>query len=55
MTRKDYELIARVIKNAHPWNNGGMCIEQLAEDMANALQSDNPKFCRETFLQAATV
>ena len=55
MTKKDYELIAEVLLN----NVSGVASEPyaitLVNDMANALQDDNPKFDRNKFLIACGV
>lgn len=60
MTRKDYELIAGVFRshvvaiatvcgiNAAQFTELGI----MAEDMASALQGENPRFNRETFIAA---
>jgi len=50
MTRKDYELIARVIDRAK-FNN----IDQLARDLATELEKENPRFDRARFLSACGV
>lgn len=61
MTRKDYELIAGVFRShvvammtCGENNYVGQFTELgiLAEDMASALQGDNPRFNRETFIAA---
>ena len=59
MTRKDYVLIANALRaamistpsnnGAHAWNNG---IWMASIELADALQSDNPRFNRERFLNA---
>lgn len=53
MTRRDYELIARVLARAR--GPGGLYsedVDTLARDMADALASTNPRFDRERFLAA---
>jgi hypothetical protein len=52
MTRKDYELIAKVLKDFTP--EDGVFIErnQIVEDLAKALATENPRFDRERFLVA---
>jgi len=52
MTRKDFELIAKVLKDFTP--EDGVFIErnQIAEDLSKALATDNPRFDRERFLVA---
>jgi len=56
MTRKDYQLIAEVFANF------GQIIEleetiaaDIARNLANALQADNPRFDRDRFLVACGV
>jgi hypothetical protein len=56
MTRKDYQLIAEVFANF------GQIIEleetiaaDIARNLANALQADNPRFDRARFLTACGV
>ncbi len=53
MTRKDYELLARVIANA--WYSSRDYKESIASDLADKLEADNPRFNRERFLIAAGV
>lgn len=55
MTRKDYELIAKVLSNFV--GDGGDVIDRdaLAYDLADALGADSPRFDRERFLVAAGV
>jgi hypothetical protein len=55
MTRKDYQLIASVLKKFT--SEGGDVIERdaLAYDLADALGADNPRFNRDRFLVAAGV
>jgi hypothetical protein len=52
MTRKDYQLIASVLKNFT--SDGGDVIERdaMAYDLADALAADNPRFDRQRFLIA---
>jgi hypothetical protein len=56
MTRKDYQLIAQVFANV------GEIVElsetigaDLARNLADALQADNPRFDRARFLEACGV
>ena len=51
MTKKDYELIARVVANA-PIGAGGRAT--LATDFAAALRSANPRFDANRFVAACT-
>lgn len=57
MTKKHYELIASVFKEA--FDPKGIAqtftVRLLADEMAEALKLDNPKFDRERFLQACGV
>jgi hypothetical protein len=55
MTRKDYQLIASVLKN---YATEGIPVDDrdaIAYDLADALASDNPRFNRDRFLVAAGV
>jgi hypothetical protein len=54
MTRKDYELIAKVISDSQGLTRGGV-MDTLAERLADALEKDNLKFNREVFLNACKV
>lgn len=54
MTRKDYELIAKVIANSQGLTRGGI-MDTLATRMAEALQADNPRFNPARFLSACGV
>lgn len=53
MTRKDYELIAKVLRDFV--GDGGDVIDrdQIAYKLASALAQDNPRFNRLRFLVAA--
>jgi len=51
MTRKDFELIARVIKD-HRTYEGDQTVNQLARDMADALRVTNQQFNRDKFIRA---
>ena len=55
MTRKDYQLIASVLKN---YATEGIPVDDrdaIAYDLADALAADNPRFDRDRFLIAAGV
>ena len=55
MTRKDYQLIASVLKN---YATEGIPVDDrdaIAYDLADALAKDNPRFDRDRFLVAAGV
>ncbi len=53
MTRKDYILIAEVI--ATSWHANAEAKRDLAVSMAEALETDNPRFDSELFLRACGV
>lgn len=59
MTRKDYELIARVMADLNAdFNNGGedtVSLSIVAGQLADALEDTNPRFNRELFLTACGV
>ena len=54
MTRKDYVVIAEVIKNLDECIDS-YGLEVLADNMADALESDNPRFDRARFLAACGI
>jgi hypothetical protein len=54
MTRKDYVMIADVIKNLDEVIDE-YALEVLADNMADSLESDNPRFDRARFLSACGV
>jgi hypothetical protein len=56
MTRKDYELIANVIKQFPRLDYGvASVLEELAEDLSVALSNENPRFDRARFIKACGV
>jgi hypothetical protein len=58
MTRKDYELIAEVIKTARKVETGEavlVSVEHLANTLATELEIENPRFNRARFLSACGV
>jgi len=55
MTRKDYQLIASVLKSYATEGTPTDDRDAIAYDLADALASDNPRFNRELFLVAAGV
>jgi hypothetical protein len=55
MTRKDYQLIASVLKNFATEDRPVDDRDDLAYNLADALASDNPRFDRDRFLVAAGV
>lgn len=55
MTRKDYQLIAAVLKNFATDGTPVDDRDAIGYDLADALASDNPRFDRDRFLVAAGV
>jgi len=58
MTKKDYELIANEILTARKVTEGWavlVSVEHLVNSLATALEIDNPRFNRATFLKACGV
>jgi hypothetical protein len=59
MTRKDYVLIADTLANLmSDFNNGGedfVSLSLVAQELADTLEADNPRFDRERFLTACGV
>jgi hypothetical protein len=63
MTKKDYILIAEVIKQCHPvssmpkeWRNGcESAMSYIARHLADEMKKDNSRFNRERFLNACGV
>lgn len=53
MTRKDYELIAGVIATA--WHGSADTRADLSNRFADELESTNPRFDRDKFLEACGV
>jgi len=59
MTRKDFQLIADVLKRNHASRQnagnraGAFLIEELALDFAHSLKETNPRFNIERFVKAA--
>lgn len=53
MTRKDYELIAEVLRNFVGDTGDVIDRDKMALELANALAQDNPRFNRERFLVAS--
>lgn len=55
MTRKDYVLIARAIRQArNEYDDIPIGISCVTLHLANALERDNPRFDRDRFISAAT-
>jgi len=58
MTKKDYELIANEILTTRKVTTGEtllVSVEHLVYSLATALEIDNPRFNRSTFLKACGV
>lgn len=59
MTERDYVLIAGVIAHCvdhtSPNTTGRQAVSNVARRMADALERDNPRFNRDTFLKACNV
>lgn len=55
MTRKDFELIAGVLREARPMTMDDGLFDYLAHAFVEALTSTNPDFNRDRFLRAAGV
>lgn len=59
MTKKDFELIAFVLNGLNEnFNNGGsdeVSLSLVCDEIADALQIENPKFNRRIFLNACGV
>jgi len=56
MTRKDFELIAKVIANFPRIDYATeSTLEEIAEDFATALSKENPRFDTARFLKACGV
>ena len=59
MTRKDYVLIAQILKqNSKDFiagEDGFAVIQIIAKQLADALETDNPRFDRDRFLVACGV
>lgn len=53
MTKKDFELIAKVIRNHINYINDA--VPNLAQEITEELQKTNPRFDRERFLKACNV
>ena len=59
MTKKDYEAIAGIIRDCFkqaqystPFNPCGVLAASIAEDLAEYMKIDNPRFRRDQFLAA---
>ncbi len=55
MTRKDYELIANVIKGMNKPHNDSETVAEIAYQFALTLAGTNDRFNREMFLKACGV
>jgi hypothetical protein len=57
MTKKDYELIARILRDARAIGTTGAerhLLDIIASDFADSLAKDNPRFKKERFFAACT-
>ena len=54
MTKKDYELIATIIRGHQDGGKNDMVVRGLALSMAIEFQKDNPRFNKERFIKACT-
>lgn len=55
MTRKDYVLIASILKDSEGNIIDDMARDALADMFADALEDENPRFDREKFLRACGI
>jgi hypothetical protein len=55
MTRKDFQLIAMILRLSRDGQNDTATISEIAHSFANNLGATNPRFNRETFLTACGV
>jgi hypothetical protein len=55
MTRKDFELIAMILRLSRAPHNDTATVEEIAYSFADNLGVTNPRFNRETFLTACGV
>lgn len=55
MTRKDYVMIADILKGQQKAHNDLETIEEIAYSFADVLEEDNPRFDRHKFLVACGV
>lgn len=60
MTKKDYQLIAKVLRDErdHPASGGAAVqntVDRLAHSFCTALRADNPRFDYKRFLEACGV
>jgi hypothetical protein len=55
MTRKDFELIARVIKAQRAPHNDSATLDELTREFAYALEETNPRFDTHRFIEACGV
>ena len=55
MTRKDYKLIAEILRDSLDAIIDDLALEALASNFADELAKDNPRFNRERFLKACGV
>ena len=55
MTRKDYVLIAQVIKDQHKPHNDTDTLWRVVDALADVLEEDNPNFDKSRFILACGV
>jgi hypothetical protein len=55
MTRKDFELIAQVIKAQRKPHNDTATLDELTREFAYALADTNPRFDTHRFIEACKV
>lgn len=61
MSKKDYRLIAEVIRNQYNYDARGgnvswkLAVRNVAVAMSEKLQADNPRFDRDKFLKACGI
>ena len=53
LTKKDYEILAKIFKSSQGQNDGRLLWIDLLEKIADYLASDNPHFDKKRFLEAA--
>ena len=54
MSKKDYELVAAIIRGHQDGGTRDIVVRGLALSMAMEFQKDNPRFNKERFIKACT-
>ena len=54
MSKKDYELVAAIIRGHQDGGDRDIVVRGLALSMAMEFQKDNPRFNKERFIKACT-